>query len=109
MMKVKHSAWQLKTLSGGYYFWDCEINMERLIDLKQDMFIKLYVVTSMFLSRTVDFHLLYYLLRQKSEMDIMILGIIQEAVNTKEFNRKKGTCFRNHWVEVENAGRLIFL
>ena len=28
---------------------ESEINMERLIDLKQDVFIKLYVVTSMFL------------------------------------------------------------
>ena len=41
-------------------------------------------------------------------MNIMILGIIGEAVNTRNSTEKKGTCFRNHWVEVENASRVIF-
>lgn len=110
-MKVKHGAWQLKTLSEvGYYFWDCEINMERLIDLKQDVFIKLYVVTCMFLFLEPLTSIFLTILSTPSEE---WNGYYDSRYNSRSckhqgIQRKKGTCFRNHWVEVENASRLIF-
>lgn len=64
----------------------------RSLDLKQDVFKKLYLVTHVpLLLEHLDLNFPHCVIScfRKGEMNIMNLAIIQGAVNTKEINRKK--------------------